>query len=170
MKIFFFFSYDDNKEKELAIELKKKIQLDSSMLAASVFVDNYTVEESMNNLTPIEEEQMIIGDVKDVEAKNNDDAAKVNNDDREIEEKEEEEKSSEMENVEENDENEEEEEEDEEEEKENSLKDTSGESLPPKVENWIPAAHLQEDEFFAKITYVGYDCEVYFHPDTEECT
>lgn len=50
--------------------------------------------------------------------------------------------------------------------------DVSSEScpVPPKISHWMPAAHLVEKTFYAKITHVDDECCVYFHPDTPECT
>lgn len=123
-------SYFEQDGKELAVELKKKLQLDSSSFetAAQVSDCNTIIEEDEPGDSPSTDQ--------DTEAERAAAAAAEDAED------------------------------------EANLTDVSSEStpLPPKLSEWIPHAHLLEDSFEASITYVGYDCEVYFHPDTKECT
>ncbi|XP_031777600.1 RING finger protein 17 [Nasonia vitripennis] len=118
------FNMKNEELKELAIELKKKLQFGNS------HYDNTRQLSDISN-TIIEEEPIL-----DNDSNSNSTTGLQNVEDVEKEE----------------------------------IVDVSGEStpLPPKVVDWIEPAHIQETIFHANITYVDWDGNVYFHPDTNE--
>ncbi|XP_058795207.1 RING finger protein 17 [Phymastichus coffea] len=152
--------YDDDKEKELAVELKKKLKLDSPLIGTDIFFAD--TSKNNPNLTPIEEEGMVYDDLCDGKSDNRGDERTCDNDrDNEEEDEDEKEEQEERNSDTENDRDDSE---------TNSIKDTSDDlsPLPLKVQDWIPAAHLVQDELIAKVTYVDDKGQVYFYPDTKE--